>query len=529
MEMYELKSTVSMASSSTCMYVSVDFHYNEMFSPNPLVYLDPVKTSVRDMDFGGFTYKEFLLWLTEFTKGACDNVYYCIRKESLCEGIRRIDSDADYWEFMETVYSLKSVNLESELDVYIDHRNEPILDWADNELLAYGKGYESDELDKKDNKDSELSETMAYKHECDEEVHTFDKIVGDPFLDKLSGHISDDEEEEANNGKYKDVVFPVHNENQEWEQMVLVLGMKFSNPLELKSCITNYAVKNGYDLWYEKSDHQRLLVKCCKGKTNKQDKGCPFRLWATWMISEKSFQIKSLNGRHNCARVFKFGSIVTYKWIDNHFMNRILQKPKMSIRKLKAKVSKKFNLIASEIESSLKEHYAKTWSYGEEIKRDKIWINTEDGYRCHDGWIEGCTGVIGLDGCFLKGICKGRDANSHIYPISWVVVSVESKETWKCFIDLLIKDLGVGVGHGLTLVSDQHKAVKERVPAAEHRQCARHICANFMKSFKGQLFRKLFWYASASTTPAKFEQHMNEINKLEPLAYDHLMERDPKT
>ncbi|CAI9274918.1 unnamed protein product [Lactuca saligna] len=255
-----------MASSSTGMYVSVDFHYNGFFSPNPLVYLDPVKTNVRDVDFGGFTYKEFLLWLTKLTNGECDNVYYCMRKESLCEGIRRIDSDADYWEFVETVYSLESDSLESELDVYIDHRNEPILDWADNEFLEDGKGYELDELDEEDDKDSEVSMTMEYEHEWDDEdEHTFDKTVRDPFLDKLSGHISDDDEEEANNGKLKDVVFPVHNENQEWEQMVPVLGMKFSNPLELKLCITNYAVKNGYDLWYEKSDHERLLVKCCKG------------------------------------------------------------------------------------------------------------------------------------------------------------------------------------------------------------------------------------------------------------------------
>ncbi|CAI9279914.1 unnamed protein product [Lactuca saligna] len=315
-----------------------------------------------------------------------------MRKESLCEGIRRIDSDADYWEFVETVYSLESDSLESELDVYIDHRNEPILDWADNEFLEDGKGYELDELDEEDDKDSEVSMKMEYEHEWDDEdEHTFDKTVRDPFLDKLSGHISDDDEEEANNGKLKDVVFPVHNENQEWEQMVPVLGMKFSNPLELKLCITNYAVKNGYDLWYEKSDHER--------------------------------------------------------------------------------------------------------------------------------------------GQLLSAI--GRDANNHIYPIAWAVVSVESKETWKWFINLLIEDLGMGVGHGLTLISDQHKglleAVKERVPAAEHRQCARHICANFLKRFKGQVFRKLFWYAAAATTPAKFEQHMNEIKKLEPLAYDHLMERDPKT
>ncbi|CAI9300171.1 unnamed protein product [Lactuca saligna] len=43
------------------------------------------------------------------------------------------------------------------------------------------------------------------------------------------------------------------------------------------------------------------------------------------------------------------------------------------------------------------------------------------------------------------------------------------------------------------------------------------------------MFKKLFWRAAGSTVPQKFEYHMNEIKKLEPLAYEHLMERDPKT
>ncbi|CAI9282718.1 unnamed protein product [Lactuca saligna] len=124
-------------------------------------------------------------------------------------------------------------------------------------LLADGKGYASDELDKKDDKDFELLETTEYEHECDEKVHTFDKTVGDPFLDKLLGNISDDDEEdEENNGKDKDVVFPVRTEDQEWEQMVPVLSMKFSNQLKLKLCATNYALKNRYDLWDRKSFHE---------------------------------------------------------------------------------------------------------------------------------------------------------------------------------------------------------------------------------------------------------------------------------
>nr|KAJ0191163.1 hypothetical protein LSAT_V11C800434850 [Lactuca sativa] len=446
--------------SSTSKYLTVDVHYSGLFAPNLLKHLDPEKITVRDVDFGGFTYKEFLLWLRNLTNGSCDNV-------------------------------LSYGNEEEDDNKEEDHKEE------------------KDDSDEDDN----LDDIIAYEHEVDEEVHTFNKTVGDDFLNELSviGKISDDDEH--NDGKDDKVVFPVHDENQEWDKMVPILGMKFANPMQLKLCITNYAVKNGYDLWYEKSDHNRLLVKCCKGKKNKKNKGCPFRLRATWMSNERSFQIKSLINNHNCSRVFKFRSIISYKWIGNHFMNEILQKPKMSVRKLKAKVSKTFNLVASvgqcrnarryafkEIKGTLKEHYAKTWSYGEDLRRTNLRSTVKmDGVK--DGWIKDCRRVIGLDGCFLKGACRGqllsavgRDANNHIYPLAWAVVAVESKETWKWFVDLLLDDIGMENGQGLTLISDQHKGLLEAVKER-----------------------------------AKFEQHMNKLKNIEPLAYDHLMERDPKT
>ena len=94
-----------------------------------------------------------------------------------------------------------------------------------------------------------MDDIIAYEHEVDEEVHTFNKNVGDDFLNKLSiiGKLSDDDEH--NDGKDDKVVFLVHDENQEWDKMVPILGMKFANPMQLKLCLTNYAMKNGYDLW----------------------------------------------------------------------------------------------------------------------------------------------------------------------------------------------------------------------------------------------------------------------------------------
>ncbi|CAI9287937.1 unnamed protein product [Lactuca saligna] len=172
----------------------------------------------------------------------------------------------------------------------------------------------------------------------------------------------------------------------------------------------------------------------------------------------------------------------------------------MSIRKMKAKVSTKFNLIVSvtqcrnarrhaldEIEGCLIEHYGKVWSYGEEITRTnpgstvKIDVNVMPDsttyfskiYVCFkgvkDGWIAACRRVIGVDGCFLKGICRGQllatigmDANNHIFPIAWAVVEVENKETWKWFLDLLLDDIEMRIVHGLTLISDQHKRLSKK-------------------------------------------------------------------
>nr|KAJ0212403.1 hypothetical protein LSAT_V11C400158890 [Lactuca sativa] len=74
---------------------------------------------------------------------------------------------------------------------------------------------------------------------------------------------------------------------------------------------------NGYQLCFEKNDRTRLLVRCSKGT-------CTFRLWASWMSDEESFQIKSLKVDHNCARNFKFGSLVTYAWIGSHYTKEIV-------------------------------------------------------------------------------------------------------------------------------------------------------------------------------------------------------------
>ncbi|KAH0755350.1 hypothetical protein KY290_025620 [Solanum tuberosum] len=104
-------------------------------------------------------------------------------------------------------------------------------------------------------------------------------------------------------------------------------------------------------------------------------------------------------------------------------------------------------------------------------------------YICFDamkkGFQQGCRRYIGLDGCFLKGICKGqllvvvaKDANNQMYPITWVVIGTECKLTWKWFMTILQDDLNLGDGSQITIISDMQKglivAANEVFPECEH-------------------------------------------------------------
>lgn len=159
----------------------------------------------------------------------------------------------------------------------------------------------------------------------------------------------------------------------------------------------------------------------------------------------------------------------------------------MVLKKYKCKVSisqarRGKTKALKQYETCLEDHYGRVWSYAAEIQSSNVGSTCKVGvtpmpdgktyfncfYVCFkalkEGWLAGCRRIIGLDGCFLKTICKGellsavgRDGNNQIFPIAWAVVSIENKENWSWFMKCLIEDLGMEAGEGLTIISDQHK------------------------------------------------------------------------
>ena len=83
---------------------------------------------------------------------------------------------------------------------------------------------------------------------------------------------------------------------------------------------------------------------------------------------------------------------------------------------------------------------------------------------CKKGFLAGCRPVIAVDGCHLKAghggqllAAVGLDGNDDLFPIAYVVVEAECKDSWLWFLDNLNNDVGPFDYRGYTFMSDRQK------------------------------------------------------------------------
>ena len=243
--------------------------------------------------------------------------------------------------------------------------------------------------------------------------------------------------------------------------MKSVLGERYESPHQLKLCLTNYYISRGYPIRFKKCDSVRLVAVCASDLEEFQ---CPFVVRASWMSTKRSFQIKKMVEQHTCVRNFRSANLMDPTWIARQFLKEMIRKPNLKCKEMQAIIQSRFHCkvswskcyrakcrAISLIDGKLSDHYVKVWDYGHELMRSNpgstiqifVTVNPDNTITFHrvytcfkaikEGWKVGCRRVIGLDGSFLKGQCKGelltaigRDANNHVYPIAWAVVEIEN-------------------------------------------------------------------------------------------------------
>ncbi|XP_031105233.1 uncharacterized protein LOC116010107 [Ipomoea triloba] len=127
-----------------------------------------------------------------------------------------------------------------------------------------------------------------------------------------------------------------------------------------------------------------------------------------------------------------------------------------------------------------------------------------------------------------------EEGESLLRALSALFDECELKDSWSWFLQLLDNDLNLSNNPSAwTIISDKQKgllpAVEELFPGLEHRFCARHMHANFLKDgFTGHVLKMQFWAVCKANTEAEYHARMEELNALNVKAFEWLSARDPK-
>nr|KAJ0199810.1 hypothetical protein LSAT_V11C600299070 [Lactuca sativa] len=315
--------------------------------------------------------------------------------------------------------------------------------------------------------------------------------------------VDDEKNTEESSDEYE-IVYSIHNLKVKWNVMKPVIGERYESRHETEICLTNYSIYKGYKICFKKCDSARLVV-------------------------------KKMNDRHTCVRNYSSSRLMNPTWLAKQFVKELLRKPKLKCKEIQAIIQSKFHckvswskcyrsrcMALSFIDGKLSDHYEIVWDYGHEMMRSNpgsivrifVNINPNQTTTFHRMYV-----------CFK--------ATKDGWKIECAVVEVENKVNWKWFLEPVSEDLSLDVGRGLCAISDQYKglveATKEILPHIEHRQCARHIYANFRKVYSRIQLINMLWATVKSTTKCDFKINMDRIKTLSEGAYDHLMAREPHT
>ncbi|CAN1184742.1 hypothetical protein LINPERHAP2_LOCUS37152 [Linum perenne] len=125
-----------------------------------------------------------------------------------------------------------------------------------------------------------------------------------------------------------------------------------------------------------------------------------------------------------------------------------------------------------------------------------------------------------------------------MFPIAWAVVEGENHSSWGWFIEIIQEELNLGDGTGWSIISDQQKglvdSLRDVLPLAEHRKCARHVAANWKIKHKASASRTAFWAAVYASNEHEYNLHLAELKRLDesgvdPSCHSDFIAQDPTT
>ncbi|XP_057452787.1 uncharacterized protein LOC130744635 [Lotus japonicus] len=350
--------------------------------------------------------------------------------------------------------------------------------------------------------------------------------------------------------------FPIFKLPPDGAEVKFVVGQKFTTSKLFKTAIKEYALQRRKNVIVEKSDSKRVVIKC-EGE-------CPFYCRLSKYEQNNFWQIVSLVDEHSCYRTSK-NRHARPKLLAKKLMQTIRHNPGMKCKSVVAEGQLRWGVVlnrfqASRIRTAAKkmidgaeqEQYKHLRSYANELLRSNpnstVIIKSEMGAdgpvfqriyvcfaACRMAFARHCRPLIGLDGCFLKGVyggqlltAVGKDGNNQMFPIAFAVVEAETRDSWEWFVSLLLDDLNTIQSRRWSFISDQQKGLVPTLAAlsedVDHRVCVRHVYGNWRKKYPGEEMKNALWSAARSCTVPQFDRAMQKLKEMNEEAWKDLCE-----
>ncbi|XP_062114511.1 uncharacterized protein LOC133825611 [Humulus lupulus] len=385
---------------------------------------------------------------------------------------------------------------------------------------------------------------------------------------QVDGEISDGfEDEEDLNSLNSDDDEPIPRRSRrqfvpidEWADFKFSVGLEFASVEQLREALKEHFISKDREFNYLFNNHTKLKAIC-------KATGCGWSLYARVLKRDNlTFRINTLVDEHNCG-IRLNSKLVDAPWLAKHFLPQFRMNSNMHYENFKELTSNsKFSHTSRHIfyaaknkarlmlKGSVVEQYAVLDDYCKQlmklmpgsttiIKRnmvadkrvfERVYICLK---ACKDGF-KSCRPLVGLDGCFLKGYCKGIllaaigiDAENSMFPIAYAICEKENTETWTWFLTLLKEDLSEVDHRNFTMISDRQKGLSNALSTlfegAEIRFCMRHLHSNFKKEFPSLLLKQKLWACARASTPEEFKRKMAELKGVNEKAFDWLMKKSP--
>ncbi|CAN1764428.1 hypothetical protein LINPERHAP1_LOCUS9247 [Linum perenne] len=359
-------------------------------------------------------------------------------------------------------------------------------------------------------------------------------------------------------------IYVTGTQGSSWRDGITGVGQEFESVVQFRDVLQKYSVAYRFGYKLKKNDANRVSAYCAA-------RNCPWKILLNKLPNDESLRIRKMEDPHTCGEDSWKSVHPKKNWLVNTVKERLKDSPHHKPKQLAQLISDDFGIEVNyaqvrraiqharmEMLGSDSEAYMQLPWFCDKLQEAnpgssaKLVLDDENkfqrlfvSYRALvEGFENGCRPVLYLDSTPLKSkhheillTASTLDGDDDIFPVSFAIVDVENKDSWRWFMEQLRS--AISSSEPITFVSDREKELRELVLEVYgngyHRFSLYHLLEEFKRNLKGPFLGDgrpslPVYMLGAACTPRieTFNMLMERIKGVSTKAYDWLMMIEPE-